>query len=94
MSAVESTNVSEHIDNILGNVRSNKAKTTNDVEVGRQQLEIAAEQVSSMNTLIAMLEIVKEKGLQGEISERVVRNAAAEAEVANSPSAPAAPAEG
>ena len=94
MSELITTNVSEHIPIILENVTRNRNDVVGQIETARQQTEVAQEQVASMNTLIAALEVIRDEGLQGKVAARVASNEAAAAEVDSSPSKPAASNEG
>ena len=94
MSELITTNVSEHIPVILENVTRNRNDVVGQIETARQQTEVAQEQVASMNTLIAALEVIRDEGLQGKVAARVASNEAAAAEVDSSPSKPAASNEG
>ena len=94
MSELITTNVSEHIPVILENVTRNRNDVVGQIETARQQTEVAQEQVASMNTLIAALQVIRDEGLQGKVAARVASNEAAAAEVASSPSKPAASNEG
>ena len=94
MSELITTNVSEHIPIILENVTRNRNDVIGQIETARQQTEVAQEQVASMNTLIAALEVIRDEGLQGKVAARVASNEAAAAEVDSSPSKPAASNEG
>ena len=94
MSELITTNVSEHIPIILENVTRNRNDVIGQIETARQQTEVAQEQVASMNTLIAALQVIRDEGLQGKVAARVASNEAAAAEVDSSPSKPAASNEG
>jgi hypothetical protein len=81
--------VKEHLAVILANVQGNLKQVENQIEQGRQQIEVATEGRNQMLTLIASIQHLIDIDAADAIEVLKIQNDAAVAQVASSPTAPA-----
>ena len=82
--------VKEHLAVILANVQGNLKQVENQIEQGKQQIEVATEGRAQMLTLIAAIQHLIDLDAGSAIEDIAAKNAAAVLEVASSPPTPAA----
>jgi predicted nucleic acid-binding Zn-ribbon protein len=85
-----STQTAEHLQTILTNVQQNLKQIDNQIVQGEQQLSVAREQRDTMKTLVAAIQHLIDIGAADAVEVLKIQNEAAVAEVASSPSEPAA----